>query len=205
MRELRAVLVEAQARGLLGPGPPDVQLAHASSFLALVEASLEHRPPDRWLELGSGGGLPGLVLATAWPESHGVLLDARSRSAEFLRWACGELELSGRVDVLLGRAEVLAHDPAHRERYAAVFARAVAAPPVVAELAAGFVVPGGVFVCSERPGGDVWEPVALARLGFELGPSTTDARATIRVLRKVAAAPVALPRRTGVPTKRPLW
>ena len=79
-RLLTQILDEARAAGFLGPGPLDIQLRHAEGF-ALVSRRLwpDGATPPVLLDLGSGGGLPGLVVAVRRPEVALVLLDANGR------------------------------------------------------------------------------------------------------------------------------
>src|SRR5690348_814726 len=98
--DLVGLLEEARVRGLLGPGPVADQIGHARAW---TEALGD--PPDRFLDLGSGGGLPGLVMAAAWPAARAVLLDGRKRSAEWLGTAVAELGLEDRLRVVEARAE----------------------------------------------------------------------------------------------------
>ena len=78
MASLEAVLERARDLGFLGPGPIDRHIAHADAFLAAVPD-----PPPSFLDLGSGGGVPGLILASVW-RCTVVLLDAQERRARFL-------------------------------------------------------------------------------------------------------------------------
>ena len=99
------ILEEARELGLLGPGPVARQYEHA---LDLAQGIGEF--DGRVLDLGSGGGLPGLVLFDVWPEASGVLLDAQRRRCDFLARAVATLDLAPRVAVECGRAEALARD-----------------------------------------------------------------------------------------------
>ena len=83
---LGTVLERSRGLGFLGPGPLTPQIDHARGF-----ASTQERTPESFLDLGAGGGLPGLVLAQEWPAARAVLLDSMVRRTEFLREACGEL------------------------------------------------------------------------------------------------------------------
>jgi 16S rRNA (guanine527-N7)-methyltransferase len=87
------------------------------------------------LDLGSGGGYPGLPLAIALPAERAGLVESIAKKARFLEAAVAGLGLAGRVDVARERAESLAADPRHRERWPAVTARAVAGLPELVELA----------------------------------------------------------------------
>jgi 16S rRNA (guanine527-N7)-methyltransferase len=204
---LARVLERARALGFLGPGPVRPHLDHARALGGVVRAALG-RYPAQVADLGSGGGLPGLVLAEMWPDAAVVLFESMRRRAAHLRQAVAELGCADRVRVVEGRAESAAHDPVHRERYDAAVARSFAAPAPTAEIAAGLVAPGGVLVVSEPPAPEParWPPDPLAALGF--GPAALAAAPAgthFAVLRKMSAAPDRYPRRPGMPGKRPLW
>jgi 16S rRNA (guanine527-N7)-methyltransferase len=203
VERLLELLDQARRSGLVGPGPAGDHLRHADAMLEVLDSAID--APDRFLDLGSGAGLPGLRAAIHWPAAHGVLLDSRQRSADFLREAVAVLELAGRVEVLHGRAEDVARSAEQRESHDLVLARAVAPPPVTAELAAGLVRIGGAVAVSERPRGDLWDPDGCRRLGLEVGASLAAAGATVRLLWKRDPTPADLPRRSGRPSKHPLW
>jgi 16S rRNA (guanine527-N7)-methyltransferase len=198
---LLAVLARAQDLGFLGPGPVDRHVRHAEAFVAAVDAA-----PLSLLDLGAGGGIPGLVLARRWPETAVVLLDAQERRTTFLVAAVRELCLE-RVSVVSGRAEAVAHDPSHRGRYEVVTARSFGPPAVTAECGAPFVCPDGTLVVAEPPGAPAsrWPATGLARLGLEDGGVARAGGGTVRRLRRVGAVEKRLPRRIGVPAKRPLF
>ena len=135
---------------------------HARAFLMAL------RPARRLLDLGAGGGVPGLVLATALPATTIVLLDASGRRTDFLRRAVGRLGLTSHVTVVTARAEVAGRDPTWRATFDAVVARSFAAPAVTAEAAAPFLRVGGQLVVSEPPdpSANRWPPQGLAELGL---------------------------------------
>lgn len=198
------VLELARERGLLGPGPVESHLGHARGFGEAAAGP----PPGLALDLGSGGGIPGLVLAVAWPASEWVLLDGRARSTRFLAEAVARLGLEGRVRVVEARAEVAAQDRAIRGSVRLVVARGLGNPAVAAECAAGFLAVGGRLVVSEPPGsiGARWPPTVLAELG--LGPArVVEATGGHRyaVMEQAAPCPERYPRRVGIPAKRPLF
>jgi 16S rRNA (guanine527-N7)-methyltransferase len=179
------------------------QIVHARTLVALVG-----RPEGRWLDLGSGAGLPGLVLALAWEDLPGVLLDAHGRRAAFAREAVSRLGLEGRVVVHQARAEDAARDPALRGGFALVVARGFGAPATTAECAVGFLAASGRLAVSEPPEGETgtrWPPAGLARLGLAPAELRRGAGATVAVMRATGSAPDGWPRRQGVPGKRPLW
>jgi 16S rRNA (guanine527-N7)-methyltransferase len=203
--DLTVVLLDAQQRGFLGPGPVEQHVEHARGFVAAAEAALG-RTPSSYVDLGTGGGIPGLVLARAWPGAQGAFVDATTRRCAALRDWLERLDLTSHVTVVEGRAEEVAHDQRWRERADVVTARAFAAPAPTAEIGTGFVQVGGVLVVSDPPEPDDrrWPPDLLAELG--LAPEVADSAAGhFRVLRKRTPAPSRFPRAVGRPAKRPLW
>jgi 16S rRNA (guanine527-N7)-methyltransferase len=159
------------------------------------------------LDLGSGGGLPGLVIATARPALELTLLEARQRACRFLREAVSALGLE-RVTVVEVRAEEAARRPDLRETFDAVVARSFGPPAVTAECAAGFLREGGQLVVSEPPeegtAAGRWPSAGLAELG--LGPPSRGGgpEGSFVVLEKIRDDD-RWPRRVGIPAKRPLW
>jgi 16S rRNA (guanine527-N7)-methyltransferase len=205
--DLLSVLERARTEGALGPGPVAPHVAHARAMASVVEAALGG-VPTAVLDLGSGGGLPGLVLALCWPDATVVLLDASARRCRGLRQATDGLGLAPRVQVAEGRGEELGRSGDHRSRYPAVVARAFGPPAVAAEVGSAFVAPGGVLVVSEPPAGeaaDRWPAAPLADLGLSLASVVRLTEGTFAVLRRTAPVPDSVPRRTGIPAKRPLW
>jgi 16S rRNA (guanine527-N7)-methyltransferase len=186
-----------------------VGTAHVPEALG-VGALLDPGEGQRWLDLGTGGGLPGLVLAIAYPATHFVLVDSTRKKIEAVREFAAGLGLDN-VVAIAERAEVLAHDPAHRGSYDGVVARAVAPLPILAELARGFVAPGGVLGAVKGPD---WEAElaraerSLAVLGWRDAVASHVASATrptwLVRMRAEGAPPRGYPRRTGVPRQDPI-
>lgn len=157
------------------------------------------------LDLGSGGGLPGLVVASYRPELELTLLEARQRACRFLREALGEL---GRTDVAVveARAEEAARRPDLRETFDAAVARSFGPPAVTAECAVAFLRPGGRLVVSEPPGEEEsrWPAEGLDQLGFGALSRGSEPGGSFVVLEKIRSDD-RWPRRVGIPAKRPLW
>lgn len=174
-------------------------MAHAAAFLAAVA-----EPPSTFLDLGSGGGVPGLVLAEAWG-CPVVLLDAQARRGEFLATALADLDLAG--SVVVARAEEAARRDDLRGAFPLVTSRSFGPPAVTAECGAAFLAPDGLLVVAEPPeaAADRWPADGLATVGLADGGLVVAGDARVRVLRAVAPLPGRLPRRVGVPVKRPLW
>ena len=143
------------------------------------------------VDVGSGGGAPGIPLALALPEREVVLLEAERRKCEFLeRWA------PANARVVWGRAEE--HE---RDVYGVAVAKALAPPPVAAEWCLPLVEPGGAAILWVGPTADANRVARVAeRIGGELA-SNEDG---FMVLRKVQPTPDGFPRRPGVARKRPL-
>ena len=198
---LREVLEEARGYGFLGPGPVDTHIAHAEGFAAAFADMV----PGRVVDLGSGGGVPGLVLAARWPACEFVLVDANERRTAFLADAVVRLDVASRVTVVRERAEVVGRDPRHRAAYDAVVARGFGPPAVTAECAAPLLSVGGRLVVSEPPDEVIrWDATGLEALGMVLGPVVT-AGARFQVVMQGSLCPDRYPRRVGIPGKRPLW
>lgn len=164
------------------------------------------------IDVGSGAGLPGLPLKLARPDIRLTLLDSVGKKTAFLVYVVARLGLRG-VTVATGRAEELARVPAHRERYDAVLARALAPLPVLLELCLPFARVGGRLVAHRR--GDLAAQQreaasAASQLGgrfrapVPIGLRTGRGEYGLVVVDKVAPTPPAYPRRVGVPAKRPL-
>jgi 16S rRNA (guanine527-N7)-methyltransferase len=224
---LLEMLAEAQRLGLVGPGGLDGHIRHALACGGAVVdawtgggsgpgangagtdgATGRSSEPDGVLDLGSGGGLPGLVLACCWSDVRFSLVDAGKRPAEFLVAAVQRLHLAERVHVLNARAEVLGRAPEHRGRYAVVVARSFGPPAVTAECAAPFLVQGGRLVVSEPPrqrtDGDRWPTAGLSVLG--MGPAKPyEDGFRFQVVTQLFDCPARYPRRVGVPGKRPIF
>lgn len=201
---LLGLLAESRRRGFLGPGAAADHLRHALAFGAALGDA-----PARAVDLGAGGGLPGLVLAASvWPDTQWCLVDAQARRGEFLAEAVADLGLADRVEVQVARAETFGRDDAQRGRYGLVVARSFGPPAVTAECSAPLLGVHGQLVVSEPPEVDPnrWPDVGLTQLG--LGPAVHLAVAHdvhLARMAQVEPCPDRFPRRVGIPTKRPLW
>lgn len=198
--DLLAVLERSRDLGFLGPGPMSVQVAHAAGFAVGIPDR-----PRRWLDLGSGGGVPGLVLAGRWPGATAVLLDSAERRTAFLAEAVAELGWSDRVEVVRLRAEEAGRRPELRAGCDLVVARGFGPPPVTAECAAPLLRVGGRLVVSEPPDAEErWPEDGLALVG--LAPAERwHEPFHYRSFLLTSLCPEAYPRRVGVPGKRPLF
>jgi 16S rRNA (guanine527-N7)-methyltransferase len=201
-----AALDDAQRFGFLGPGPVSDQVDHATALAALLEAT--GAGPAPFLDLGSGGGLPGLVLAARWPDHPATLLDGSSRRSAFLRRAIGSLGWESRVTVVEGQAEALARLPDLRAAFALVVARSFAAPAVTAEVGGAFLRVGGVLAVSEPSDGTDtgrWRTEPLTDLGLSPAELHRGTGAGIALISRLRPLDDRWPRGPGAPAKRPLW
>ena len=202
---LPRALEESRARGFLGPGPISSHIDHAEGF-ADAWAQYSTTAPGTWLDLGSGGGIPGLALLKKW-RTRATLLDAMEKRAAFLREVLGWSDASHFAEVVCARSEVAARDPRLDSSFDLVVARSFGRPAVTAECAVRFLTLGGILIVSEPPGeqsADRWSSDGLRRLGLE-SRGLFRSSATFRILVKCAITDERFPRPTGVPAKRPLW
>lgn len=194
-------------------GYQEVQVGHFLDSLTVCLAAPEGlSATSRVMDVGAGGGFPGLPLKLAFPSIHLVLIDSAGKKAAFLEHLVSLLKLDG-VEVLTGRAEDLAHRPGLRESFDLVLARGLARLPVLLEYSLPFCRTGGKTVAHKHGGLDE-ELKSAARALETLGgrlvsevpvqvTGLTDNRVLV-VVEKMTATPEMYPRRTGVPAKRPL-
>jgi 16S rRNA (guanine527-N7)-methyltransferase len=158
---------------------------------ALRAAPLLARFPGPIVDVGSGGGSPGIPLATALPDREVTLLEAQRRRCDFLeRWS------PPNARVVWGRAE---EQP--RESWDVALAKALAQPPVATEWCLPLVRVGGAVVLWVGATADLGR---LGRVSKLLGGGPPEAHDGLVVLPKVAATPARFPRRPGIAKKRPL-
>ena len=181
-------------------------LALLEDCLVLVEHLGDGR---RVVDVGSGGGLPGLPLKIARPDLELTLIEADQDKAAFLVHACAQLGLDG-VEVVARRAEDAGHDPRLREAFDVAVARALAPLPVLAELCLGLVRVGGRLLAQktereETSAGDrAIEIMGGSLKAVHASPSGARRAGTVVVIEKIRPTPATYPRRAGVPNRRPL-
>jgi 16S rRNA G527 N7-methylase RsmG len=142
--ELVRVLSEIQRRGGIGRGPIKDAIAHAEHFVVALPTSV-----SAVLDLGSGGGLPGLVVAVRRPSVRCVLVERRAKRADLLRYGVRALRLDGRVEVAEGDIDEMPHlGPVD-----AVTARSFGPLREVLRIASPLLRPGGVCIVSTPPEG----------------------------------------------------
>ena len=160
---------------------------------ALAGAGLVSRFNGPIVDVGSGGGTPGIPLAASFPERSVTLLEAERRKCEFLERWTSELP---NLEVVWGRAE---EQPL--ETYGVAVAKALAHPPTAVEWCLPLVREGGAVVLWVGPSHDE-DRVATA--ATQIAGRLEPAPAGFLVVRKTGLTPPGFPRRTGVARKRPL-
>ena len=189
--------------------PEAIVREHVLDSLTAV-AVLRDRRLDALLDLGSGGGYPGLPLAVVLPARRALLVESVGKKAAFLSAAAtissaASGNLAGRdpaIDVFSGRAEALAADRRHRERWPAVVARAIAPLAELAELALPLVVRGGVLIAWKRRPVDAELAMAGASIDLMGGSPATVVPVAIAgledhvlvVIEKIRPSPPGYPR-----------
>jgi 16S rRNA (guanine527-N7)-methyltransferase len=144
--------------------PGAVAVAHVVDSLTAVPV-LRERGVTRFVDLGSGGGYPGLPLAAVLPAERALLLEPIAKKAAFLAVAAAATGLDPTVEAAAVRAEALAADPRHRGRWPAVTARAVAGLADLVELAFPLLAPGGCLVAWKR--GDIAAELTAAERAID--------------------------------------
>lgn len=145
------------------------------------------------VDVGSGGGSPGIPLAIAVPARRFTLLEANARKADLLAHLARGLP---NVEIVRGRSEEQPSDA-----FGVALAKALAKPPVAAELALTLVRPGGVAILWT---GETADADRVARAASRLASALEAERDGLLVLRKLGPTPDGFPRRPGMAKKRPL-
>ena len=171
--------------------PEEARRLHVDESLGALETV--ERFEGSIVDVGSGGGAPGIPLAAALPLREVTLLESHRRTCDFLEGWTREFP---NLRVVCGRAEEQPVDS-----YGVAVAKALAPPPVAAEWCLPLVAPGGAAVLFVGPSAEAERVAAVAeRLAAELVESPPG----MFVLQKLGATPVGFPRRPGIARKRPL-
>ncbi len=160
-RALLSALRAIRARGAIGEASLEQAIVHAEQFVSALPTHV-----ITLVDLGSGGGLPGLVIAVRRPEIHVTLVERRQSRADLLSRALRSLDLSDHVNVRAEDVRILAESAPGS--FDAVTARSFAAPPITARWAGALLRLGGRLVVSEPPADDVdrWPAGVLSSCGL---------------------------------------
>ena len=209
--KLVQVLDWSRDRGFLGPGPVERHVEHGEGFAAAFESCAGYDPPSRFADMGTGGGIPGLVLATIWSDCEVVLIDSMVRRTSMLTEFAGYLGFGNRCTIVTGRVEELGRSVL-RETFPLVTARSFASPPATAECGSSLVSVDGWLLVSEPPDQcaereeqqERWPVASLQRLSLA-PPKIVVSTHRFAGFRKIGGLTSQYPRRVGVPERRPLW
>ena len=195
-------------------GYEEVQVKH---FLDSLTVTLAWQPlitnaDFRLIDVGTGAGIPGIPFKIVLPNIKLVLLEATAKKAAFLHHITRKLELNN-VEIVVGRAEEVAHLTKYRERFDIVLSRGVAPLPTLVELTLPFCTIGGSFIAQKKGAIDPeisQAARAISLLGGNLKEvrrvdleEFTDERRLV-IINKVSPTPEQYPRRPGIPAKKPL-
>jgi len=169
----------------------EARRVHVDESLAALDVMGRFEGPI--VDVGSGGGAPGIPLAVVLPDREVTLLEANGRKCAFLREVAREFP---NVTVVQGRAEELETD-----RFGVAVAKALAPPPVAAEWCLPLVAPGGAAVLYVGPSVDA---AAVSLVSERLGGAPAEETPGLLVLQKLHPTPAGFPRRPGVAKRRPL-
>ena len=164
--ELEPVLLTAQKIGALSGAPIDQIISHALWFAKAIPSSAK-----RVIDLGSGAGVPGLIVAFDRPELELVLVDRRSGRTDSLTRSVLALNLGSRVSVKCSEIGDLVRDSKFFKQFDAAISRGLGPPLETLRLSRDLVKPGGVVIISEPPPTTQsrWNPSEVLSLGLE-GP-----------------------------------
>lgn len=195
-------------------GYEGVQINH---FLDALTVTLAWQPSagsiaPRIIDVGTGGGVPGVPLKITFPRIQLVLLEATAKKATFLHHLKEQLKLED-VEIIVGRAEEVAHNPQYREGFDLVLSRGVAPLPTLSELTLPFCAVGGSVIVHKK--GDIEEEFRKASRAIDTcGGKIREVRAVdlpefpderqLVIIDKISATPEQYPRRPGMPKKRPI-
>ncbi|WP_102264749.1 16S rRNA (guanine(527)-N(7))-methyltransferase RsmG [Mesobacillus jeotgali] len=190
---------------------PEVYLKH---FYDSVSAAFyfDFNKPLNLCDVGAGAGFPSIPIKIAFPEIKVTIVDSLNKRITFLEQLSKELGLEG-TTFIHDRAETFGQNPAHREKYEAVMARAVARMSVLSELCLPLVKVGGTFIAMK--GNQAGEELqvgekAISVLGGELKSAHSftlpveESERNILIINKQKPTPKKYPRKPGTPNKTPI-
>lgn len=188
----------------------DFHVLDSAAAIPLIE-KISRRPDESWMDMGSGCGYPGVVLAAAFPRMDLVLMDSVQKKVLAMK---ASVEAAGwSIKTVSGRAEEMGREPVYRETLDGVVARAVADLPVVLEYAIPLLKPGGYlvnwmtesqvqFVDKSQNALDELKSKIVEKTPYSL-PGVNQKRFLVTV-EKMGKTPSRYPRTAGTPSKKPL-
>ncbi|MBQ6089604.1 MAG: 16S rRNA (guanine(527)-N(7))-methyltransferase RsmG [Firmicutes bacterium] len=191
--------------------PAEFRIKHNADSLMCVDFP-EFLDAETVIDVGTGGGFPGIPLAVYAPEKQFTLLDSLNKRLKIIDELAEELGIKN-ITLVHGRAEDAARAKEHREKYDLCVSRAVSNLATLSEYCLPFIKVGGYLLAYKGPGAEE-EVKEAAKALKTLGGSLVDIRETsmeeygldhrILVIKKVRNTPKAYPRKAGTPLKEPL-
>ena len=203
---LQGILERSQKLNFLGNPPIEDHIRNAMGFANVIRGHSRKGQKGRIYDLGSGGGVPALVLIEEFKDWEFVLIERKKKRANFLHDAISLLNASERVEIVCDEAE----NTARNEKFAFgadfVTARAFGPPSTTAECACRLLKLNAFLIVSEPPiNTDRWGHEKLSLTGLNPLKQIKFGDATFQVLNQSHDPSDNLPRRAGVTRKRPLW
>jgi len=200
---LEAAWQPARSSGVLGNDSIEELVAHAAGYL---RAAGHVHDEFLGIDLGTGAGIPGVLLALARPLSKWVLIDANKRRCHFAAAAVAAMALGDRVSVRHTRVEDLAHDENFRGQAGLVVSRSFGPPPEVAECGLAFLASTGQLVISVNSvTEELWRAAGPTDVPFEVSSSWISPQGRFLAVHRVGEVPPKFPRRVAARARKPLF
>jgi len=188
--------------------PEEFVEKHYIDSLQVLDVA-DFQATDSILDIGTGGGFPGVPLAIMCEKKNFILVDSLAKRLKIIDELAAEIGI-GNVKTIHGRFEDLAHESEHRQKYELVLSRAVAEMSVLAEYALPFINVGGSLIAYKTAGEKLEEEIEAARksiktLGGEMSriKNVSGGHALV-IIEKARPTPPKYPRKAGTPKKEPL-
>ena len=203
---LEEILLHAKKLNYLGKPPVQDHILNAKGFIQTIQELETNLEQVKLVDLGSGGGVPALILIDYFKNWEFILIERKEKRAEFLSWAVKKLNTGKRIEIICDEVDNVARNSKYEATVDFVTARSFAPPPTTAECACRFLKKTRYLVVSEPPNTpNRWLNTALNETGLVPLKTIKQENGTFQTLELLEKPGNRLPRRPGVPRKRPLW